>query len=152
MHRGFLCITVYYISSEWILNKKIVSFKTINIPHNGKNIATLINDEIINLGVHDKIFTITLDNASDNDVTIQRLKKFWQIKDNHAKLFHLCCCAHILNLIVKDGLKQVDTTLEKIRYIAYSINSSQTKHELFFYCCKIANMKRKNISLDIPIR
>ena len=55
-------------------------------------------------------------------------------------------------MIVKDGLKQVDSTLKKIRDIAYSINSSQAKHELFFYCCKIANMKRKNINLDIPIR
>ena len=59
-------------------------------------------------------------------------------------------CAHILNLIVKDRLNQVDSTLEKIRDIAYNINCSQAKHELFFYCCKIVNMKRKNISFDIP--
>ena len=107
-----------------MLNKRIILFKTINIPHNGKNIATLINDEIIDLGIRDKIFTITLDNASNNDVAIQRLKRFWQIKYDHAKLFHLRCCAHILNLIVKDGLKQVDSTLEKIRDIAYNINCS----------------------------
>ena len=94
-----------------MLNKRIISFKTINTPHNGKNIATLINDKIIDLGIRDKIFTITLDNASNNDVAIQRLKRFWQIKDDHAKLFHVRCCAHILNLIVKDGLKQVDSTL-----------------------------------------
>ena len=53
-----------------MLNKKIILFKTINTPHNGKNIATLINDEIIYLGIRDKIFTITLDNASNNDVAI----------------------------------------------------------------------------------
>ena len=134
-----------------MLNKRIISFKTINTPHNGKNITTLINDEIIDLGNRDKIFITTLDNASNNDVAIQRLKRFWQIKDDYAKLFHVRC-AHILNLIVKDGLKQVDSTLEKIRDIAYNINCSQTKHELFFDCCKIANMKRKNISLDIPTR
>ena len=136
-----------------MLNKRIILFKTINTPHSGKNIATLTNDEIINLCIRDKIFTITLDNAYNNDETIQILKRFWQIKKDHAKLFHVRCCAHILNLIVKDGLKQVDGTLEKkIRDIAYNINCSQAKHELFFYCCKIANMKRKNISLDIPIR
>ena len=43
MHRGFLCITAHYIDSEWMLNKRIISFKTINTPHSGKNIATLIN-------------------------------------------------------------------------------------------------------------
>ena len=63
MHRCFLCITAYYIDSKWILNKRIISFKTINTPHNGKNTATLINDEIIDLGIRDKIFTITFDNA-----------------------------------------------------------------------------------------
>ena len=55
-------------------------------------------------------------------------------------------------MITKDRLKQVDNILVKIRDIAYNINSFQAKHELFFYCCKNANMKRKNISLDIPIR
>ena len=126
-----------------MLNKKIISFKTINTPHSGKNIITLINDEIIDLGIRDKIFTITLDNIFNNDVAIQRLKRFWKIKEDHAKLFHVRCCAHILNLIAKDGLKQVDSTLEKIRDIAYNINCFQAKHELFFCCWKIENMKKK---------
>ena len=82
MHRGFLCITTHYIDSEWMLNKRIISFKTINTPHSGKNIATLINDEIIDLGICDKIFTITLDNAYNNDAAIQILKIFWQIKED----------------------------------------------------------------------
>ena len=128
MHRGFLCITAHYIDSKWMLNKRIISFKTINTPHSSKNITTLINDEIIDLGIRDKMFTITLDNASNNDAAIQRLKIFWQIKEDHAKLFHVRCCSHILNLIIKDGLKQVDSTLEKIRDIAYNINCSQAKH------------------------
>ena len=46
-HSGFLCITAHYIDNEWKLNKRIISFKIINAPHNGKNIASLINDEII---------------------------------------------------------------------------------------------------------
>ena len=77
MHIGFLCITTHYINSEWMLNKRIISFKTINTLHSGKNIATLINDEIIYLGIRDKIFTLTLDNVSNNDAAIQRLKRFW---------------------------------------------------------------------------
>ena len=67
---------MYYCYSEWVLNKRIISLKIINTPHNGKNITTLINDEIIDLGIHDKIFTITLDNVYNDDETIQRLKRF----------------------------------------------------------------------------
>ena len=137
IHKGFLCITAHYIDSEWMLNKRIISFKIINTPHSGKNIATLINDKIIDLGIRDKIFTITIDNASNNNAAIQRLKRFWQIKEDHAKLFHVRCCAHILNLIVKYGLKQVDSTLEKIRDITYNINCSQAKHEFFIIITKL---------------
>ena len=59
MHKSFLCITAHYIDSEWILNKRIII-----------DLA---------LGIRDKIFTITLYNVSDNDATIQRLKRFWQL-------------------------------------------------------------------------
>ena len=70
MHRGFLCITAHYIDNELMLNKRVISFKTINTPHSGKYIANLINDEIIYLGIRDKIFTIILDNAFNNDAVI----------------------------------------------------------------------------------
>ena len=72
----FSCITAHYIDNEWKLNKRIISFKIINAPHNGKNIAFLINDEIIDFGIRDKIFTITLDNASNNDAAVSRLKRY----------------------------------------------------------------------------
>ena len=29
--------------------------------------------------------------------------------------FHVCCCAHILNLIVKEGPKDVDEAVYKVR-------------------------------------
>jgi hypothetical protein len=31
------------------------------------------------------------------------------------KFFHIRCCAHILNLMVQDGLKEIDNALQKIR-------------------------------------
>ena len=107
--------------------------KTINTPHNDQNITTLINDEILDLVISDKIFVITLYKASNNDVAVYILKRFWQMKYDYSKLFYVRCraCAYILNLIVKYGLKQVDSILQKIRNITYSIKSSQA-NELFF--------------------
>jgi hypothetical protein len=56
------------------------------------------------------IFTVTVDNASANDTAIEYLKrkirdKVGAIMDN--EFMHLRCCAHIHNLIVTDGLKEV---------------------------------------------
>ena len=39
---------------------------------------------------------------------------------------------------------------KKIRGIIESVNSSQVRHELYFECCKMLNMRRKNINLDMP--
>ncbi|CAG8649221.1 10311_t:CDS:2, partial [Scutellospora calospora] len=49
--------------------------------------------------------TITLDNASSNDVAIRELADhiFQNFYSNMSEeFFHNCCFAHILNLIVKD--------------------------------------------------
>lgn len=65
-----------------------------------------------------RLKSITLDNASANDVCIQILKN--QLKLTNAfvhdgDLFHVRCCAHILNLTVQDGLKEIDIAVDKIR-------------------------------------
>ncbi|GAU43535.1 hypothetical protein TSUD_98550 [Trifolium subterraneum] len=54
-----------------------------------------------------KVLTMTVDNASSNDVGILYLKKYL-MPDlvMEGKYFHTRCCAHVLNLIVKDGLKK----------------------------------------------
>ncbi|XP_070029270.1 zinc finger BED domain-containing protein RICESLEEPER 2-like [Nicotiana sylvestris] len=51
----------------------------------------------------DKVFTITVDNVSSNDVTVKELSKQ--------------CMAHILNLIVQDGLKELDVSVTRVRNI-----------------------------------
>ena len=55
---------------------------------------------------------------------IEKIKKYW---------------GHILNLIVKDGLKQVDGTLEKIRDIALHIILIVSKQNMnyFFIAAKL---------------
>jgi hypothetical protein len=61
------------------------------------------------VGVSKKILTITLDNASTNDSYVRVLKQTLNIKKIllcKGEFFHLYCCAHILNLIVQDGLKR----------------------------------------------
>ncbi|KAH0686207.1 hypothetical protein KY284_016760 [Solanum tuberosum] len=66
----------------------------------------------------DKIFTITVDNASSNDVTVKELSKLFtkrEINFMNGEHFHVRCMAHILNLIVQDGLKVPVVSIEWVR-------------------------------------
>ena len=65
-------------------------------------------------GIEKKIFSITLDNASNND----NCQDFKKKKLNEGSLllsdgifFHVRCGAHILNLIVQEGFKVIDDSV-----------------------------------------
>ena len=90
----------------------------------------------MDLGIRVTIFTITLDNASNNDAAVHRLKRFWQIKNDHSKLFHVRCCAHILNLIVKDGLKQLIVHYEKLETLHIVLIVLKQNMNYFFSVAK----------------
>jgi nicotinamide mononucleotide adenylyltransferase len=65
----------------------------------------------------DKLLTVTVDNASSNNVTISYLKnvmKDWPTNILLNEHLHVRCCAHIVNLIVCDGLKEINVSIVKI--------------------------------------
>ena len=68
-------------------------------------------------------------------------------------LFHMRCCAHILNLIVHDGLKQIDSSIGKIRDSVKYFKGSQTRKDKFLDCVKLVSMGyTKGLSQDVPTR
>ena len=77
-----------------------------------------LGSQLKNVCVIDKVFTITVDNSSYNDVVVSYLKK----KLNNLgtciqeeKFLHLRCIAHIFNLIVVDGLKEMNELVARVR-------------------------------------
>ena len=83
-------------------------------PHNGVSLAEKILLLLKDWELDKKVMCLTLDNASSNDLCVNMLKN--QLKllcdGDHS---HVRSCAHILNLIVKDGLKDVDESVAKMR-------------------------------------
>ena len=65
--------------------------------------------------------------------------------------------AHILNIIVQDGLSNLSSSVEKIKGIVCNINNSQARYELYIKCCmELKKNKTKqnttNINIDVPHR
>ena len=58
--------------------------------------------------------------------------------------FIISCCAHILNIIVQDGISNLSSSVEKIKDIVRNINSSQARYKLYIKCCmELKNKKQK---------
>lgn len=63
------------------------------------------------------MFTITVDNASANDVAVQHMKRrltSYKTLMFNGEYLHLRCACHIINLIVKDGLKELEDGIAAI--------------------------------------
>ncbi|KAG8481267.1 hypothetical protein CXB51_026032 [Gossypium anomalum] len=64
----YICITAHWVNENWKLQKRIIRFRTLFPPYDGLNIADELVLCLSQWGIDKKIFNITLDNASYNDV------------------------------------------------------------------------------------
>ncbi|KAL5571370.1 hypothetical protein UlMin_020967 [Ulmus minor] len=131
----YLCLTAHWIDCNWCLKKRILSF--VQIPnHKGDSIAKLIESCLQTWGI-EKVYTITLDNASANDVAVGILKRRvngWNGTVLDGDYMHVRCAAHIINLIVESGLKEMHKSICAIRNAVRYIRLSTSRLEKFAMC------------------
>ena len=98
---GYIVVTAHYIDAEFNLKKKVLSFKDVKYPHTGFAVEEAIVSSLTERGIREKLFTVTVDNASNNTTACQELVKYHKsqllCEGEH---LHVRCCAHILNILV----------------------------------------------------
>ena len=64
-----------------------------------------------------KLSSVTLDNCTTNDAMVEKLLLWFDTDTliSSGKIFHVRCTAHILNLVVRDGLKVIESGVGKIK-------------------------------------
>ena len=84
-------------------------------PHTNDVLCDVLFGCLLEWNIDRRISTITLDNCSTNDKMIETLMAKLDSSSLlcSGRLIHMRCCAHILNLIVKDGLKVIKGSIEK---------------------------------------
>ena len=148
---GYICITAHYIDSDWLLNKRIISFRHLEGPHNANRICKTIVDVFYKYKISDKISSVTLDNAAANTSAIEMIKR--QIKPAiSAHIFHDRCDCHIINLIVQKGLTYVTCSLSTIREALIFCSNSTTKYDNWKKYCKEKKIKPRKFSYDVEHR
>ena len=101
-----MCVTNHFIDDNWNLYKKIISFVPVT-SHRGQYLAKALENSLLDWGIKN-VFTVTVDNVSSNNSAIWYFKKkmlSWGASSVRLKFLHMRCLAHILNLVVNDGLK-----------------------------------------------
>ncbi|XP_024021323.1 zinc finger BED domain-containing protein RICESLEEPER 2-like [Morus notabilis] len=102
------------------------------------------------------VFSVTLDNASANGVSVDMLREQLVAKRvlvHNGDLFHMRCCAHILNLVVQEGLKQIDDSIVKIRDSVKYVKGSQVRKQKFLDCVKLVAIgDKKWLCQDVPTK
>ncbi|KAK8934889.1 hypothetical protein KSP39_PZI014520 [Platanthera zijinensis] len=151
---GYMCLTGHWIDKEWRLQKRILNFVRI-IDHTGEGLGNEILNCITEWGIK-KIFTITMDNASVNDVVaryLTRKTKEWKSTILEHEFLQVRCSAHILNLIVKEGLSEYNESIEKIRLAIKYVKGSSQRLEKFKKCVANAEISCKSLlCLDVETR
>ena len=126
----------------------IVNHKGVTI---GKKIEKCLEELLIC-----NVFTITVDNASSNDFTITYLKNTMNDWNSHplkGEYMHVRCCAHILNLVVQDGLEDYHSSISKIRNAVRYVRASPGRMDRFKTCIKEVRLQEKSIvQLDVSTR
>ncbi|CAO2176214.1 unnamed protein product [Urochloa humidicola] len=104
--------------------------------------------------MRNKLFTLTLDNASNNntacDLFVDAYKHELMFEGSH---LHVRCCAHILNILVQDGMRIIHEGIKKIRELLKHLDSSPSRIQAFNEIAMVNGLSAKRgIALDIPNR
>jgi len=159
----YIAVVAHYITSDWELKKSVIGFKLIEVSHNGINIAECISGVLRDWGLLDKVFSVSLDNASSNTTAMLALTPLLDgylgydvdPSDHTKKVYHVVhqrCACHIINLIVKSGLKRLKPCIEIFRTAINFLNSSNQRIAQFKEYCQAKGMRPRKFCLDMDVR
>ena len=102
------------------------------------------------------MLAITVDNASSNDVAVAYLKRrfdTWGTNVLGGKNLHVRCAAHIINLVVVDGVKEVGESVARVRGAVRFVRQSPARLRRFKECVEFEKIEsRRLLCLDVPTR
>ncbi|KAL0215166.1 hypothetical protein P9112_007350 [Eukaryota sp. TZLM1-RC] len=160
--RPYLRITVHYVNSDKALSSLALDIKKIPYPLTAEAIAVLLKD-VTNEWSNQKLVAITFDEeaekaetadlisiATDNGANIKRQYK--SLLNTVHTYITKKCMAHVLNLVVKSGLKVLNEQLLKNHNFVKKCHVSSKMYQLLLQELLEQGFKNKTIPMDTSIR
>ncbi|KAI7737469.1 hypothetical protein M8C21_018378 [Ambrosia artemisiifolia] len=150
---NYFCLTAHFIDNNWRLQKKVLNFCPISSLR-GVDIGRVIELCLVEWGL-ENIFTVTVDNASNNDTAIHYVKR--KCKSNlsvlKGKWAHVRCMTRVMNLVVQDLIRKMDGSVDSVRAAVRYVTQSPAALEKFKEFAKMENIEcQKSLCLDVPMR
>ncbi|KAA8526021.1 hypothetical protein F0562_007879 [Nyssa sinensis] len=153
--KGFMAVTTHFIDDAWVLQSRILRFIHVPAPHNKEVLSDALVNCLLDWNIDRKLSTITLDNCTTNDAVIDnigsKLDSSSLLLDG--RVLHMRCCAHILNLIMKDGLEVIGQGIERICDSVVFWTATKGRNEKFEDTCRRLKVPHtKKLCLDCKTR
>ena len=148
-----MVITALFVDDNWQLQKRVLNFCNVPHLHTCVIIADALHKCLVEWGIENKVATVTVDNASYNDVALRVLKENFAIKKKlplGRKLFYVRCCAHILNIMVQYGLSEIGDIVDGVREGVKYLVASEARLLQFNEIVKQLQLPSKKLILDCP--
>ena len=126
---AILGVTIHWIDDMWNLHERVLSIEELRESHGGAHMAKVSHEILIDYNLIDKVkffcifelyfllhsffpffkvCAITTDNASNNCTMTEDLEKLLKGSSSRfAKNYLMPCMAHVLNLAIQRGLKEL---------------------------------------------
>ncbi|WJZ82843.1 hypothetical protein VitviT2T_002568 [Vitis vinifera] len=154
--KGYMAITVHYIDESWLLHHHIVRFVYVPPLHTKEVLSDVLMDFLLDWNMDRKVSTVTVDNCLSNDGMVNILVEKLSLSDSlllNGKISHMRCAAHVLNLIVKEGLDVIEVEIEKICESVAYWSATPSRMEKFKDAARQLRIPcNKKLSLDCKTR
>ena len=151
---AYACITAHYLDDNWLLQKRIISFRTLEYPHTAEvihqSIMGVLREFNLKNDLASKVFSISFDNASNNNRAVEYLiRSLTPILDG--KYFHQKCACHILNLTVRAGIQtdEVQNLIKRFKDSLHFIFSHSLIRQEFHSLCERLSLRKLRVPWDV---
>ncbi|XP_022031144.1 zinc finger BED domain-containing protein RICESLEEPER 2-like [Helianthus annuus] len=150
-----MVVTCHFVDSDFQLHKYILNFVDVPPPYTGVHIYDCLFKCLKEWNIEKKVASLTVDNVRTNDVVAKKFMENLNIQNKLAidgQLFHVRCCAHILNLLVQDDLLEIKDIIHNVRESVKHVSASPGRLHQFSELSKQLLMPKKHLILDVSTR
>jgi hypothetical protein len=157
-NKGYMCVTIHWIDDDWHMQKRIIGFFNVKGRHTGAKLSETFTEVMVKWYIENRLFTLTLDNASSNEVAVQDIISDMKENGNGSLVcdglfFHVRCACHILNLVARDGMKVISGTISKVKSLVLAVKGSPLQWDELMKCAVESGLDTKRgIAMDVSTR